>query len=63
MTWFTRTLTAYLHGRRLRRAEADLAGYDDLLLRDLGITRDQIPAYVAGDLSPDAPAAPPCSGS
>ncbi|MEL6337135.1 MAG: DUF1127 domain-containing protein [Pseudomonadota bacterium] len=46
-------------GRARRKAIRELRGYDDALLRDLGITREEIVAYVEGRLPQARPNAQP----
>jgi uncharacterized protein YjiS (DUF1127 family) len=43
-TW--ECIAAYLYRRALRRTEAELMSLDDRLLRDIGLTRSEIPAAV-----------------
>ena len=52
MPFFVTRLRDRLAHRRARRAAiAELRGYDDALLADLGIARAEIPAYVDGRLA------------
>jgi uncharacterized protein YjiS (DUF1127 family) len=39
-------IAAYIYRRALRRAESALMTLDDRTLRDIGLTRDEIPAAV-----------------